>query len=46
MICLNLYYRENVTACYFAAFAELPFVNKIRSVQMNRWKAKLDIGRP
>jgi len=30
--------RENITACYFAAFAELPFVNKVRSVQKSRWK--------
>ena len=43
---INLHYRENITACYLAAFAELPFVNKIRSVQMSKWEAHSDFDRP
>jgi len=33
--------RENVTGCHMAAMTELPLVDKVKSVQKERWKLKL-----
>ena len=33
--------RENVTGCHMAAMTELPLVDKVKGVQHQRWKLKL-----
>ena len=36
--------RENVTGCHEAAMTELPMIDRVRTVQLERWRRRL--GQP